>query len=121
MTNILPRTTVSLQIPVKRQLLLDLLCTAIEGGSNYWASFTNLKRTVDGDYEAADVWDTSDAEAVFLGRVHAEDLILGLERLATAQFATAMTHLADALGEEGDAITADVVLQMTVVENVIYG
>jgi hypothetical protein len=112
-------------IPV--QALRDLLCTAVEGGSNYWARFESAERTPDLDYLSvvltADPGDGTRKRYT----VRAEDLVRGLEALGTqpAPFPTAASHLADAIGDPdnstGDATTADVVLQMTVFGDVVYG
>lgn len=114
--------TVLLNVPVSRQLLMDLLCTAVEGGSNYWAQFSKAERTPDLDYLSVHVREQEASGCARVSRtVTADDLALGLERLATAKFATATQHLADALSEDGDATTADVVLQMTLFGDVVYG
>lgn len=114
--------TVPLAIDVPRQVLMDLLCTAVEGGSNYWASFSRATCTKDGDYLSVHVREyEASGDRLLSRRVTAEDLATGLARLGTAKFATASQHLADALSEDGDATTADVVLQMTVFGDVVYG
>lgn len=128
--------TVVLNIPVSRQTLRDLLCTAVEGGSNYWADFRDCERTEDLDYIRVRVveQEASRADTRRVNRyVRAEDLAKGLERLALASaeqpdaaawpkhFPGAGKHLADALSENGDAATADVVLQMTVFGELVYG
>jgi hypothetical protein len=111
-----------LNVPVSRQLLMDLLCTAVEGGSNYWAAFRSIERTTDLDYLRVRVIELEASGDQRVDRVvAAEDLRLGLERLAAATFASAGKHFGDAICENGDAITADVVLQMTVFGDVVYG
>ena len=113
-------------LTVTRQTLRDLLCTAVEGGSNYWARFDATQRTVDLDYLSVRVTeDESHTDGPRLQRlVTAEDLLIGLGRLAANPkgFAegVALKHLTDALHDH-DATTADVVLQMTVFGDVIYG
>ena len=124
MSDTATKDTVTLRIEVSKQLLMDLLCTAVEGGSNYWAEFGRCQRTPDLDYLSADVFelDTHRADQPKLHRiVTADELAHGLENLARATFASAARHLADALSENGDAVTADVVLQMTVFGDVVYG
>lgn len=124
--------SVVLNIPVKRQLLRDLLVTAIEGGSTYWASFSNATRNEALDYLKVRVTE-SEASRTNTPRVNRyitpEELANGLEALARVcadeerltQFPAAGKHLGDALSETGDATTADVVLQMLIFGEVIYG
>lgn len=125
---------VTIRIPVSRQLLRDLLCTAVEGGSNYWADFDQRKRTDNLDYLSIRVTEhethSEQQTTPYRRTVKAEHLAIGLQRLATAAaeheadplkgFATAAQHLADAL-QNHDTGTADVVLQMTVFGELIYG
>lgn len=127
--------SVNVTVPVRKQTLMDLLCTAVEGGSNYWASFRAIKRTSDLDYLEVRVVETeahNDVGEQLRLNVTAEDLAKGIERLAQAAFnweesdgkrgfATAGKHFADAVFDVGDATTADVVLQMTVFGELIYG
>lgn len=131
---------VAMSFEVPRRLLEGLLCTAIEGGSTYWAHFSGADRSPAFDYLAVRV---REAEAHGAGpaldrRVSVDDLAVGLSRLAAASmawaegaskerpggvkgFETAGTHLGDALSENGDATTADVVLQMALFGDVVYG
>lgn len=117
-------TGTSFKVPITRQALRDLLCTAVEGGSNYWAMFEDAERTESLDYLGVVVVEHeahSKGVPALRRRITAEDLAQGLERLAAATFPAAKQHLADALSENGDATTADVVLQMAVFGDVIYG
>jgi hypothetical protein len=125
------RTHVDVSIPIPVQTLRDLLCTAVEGGSGYWADFERPERTTDGDYISIRVHEreshSNDVKA-YRGRIKAEDLAMGLARLAavaadeqrSAAFPAAGKHFADAL-DNHDATTADVVLQMTAFGELIYG
>ncbi len=116
--------TLSVTLPVSRLRLMDLLCTAVEGGSNYWAKFRHSRRTADLDYLQVDVAEhEASGDGPPMERVvTAEDLLVGLQRLATSTMETANQHLLDAISEDGgDATTADVVLQMTVFGEVVYG
>ena len=45
----------------------------------------------------------------------------GLERLAAADFPAAKRHFTDAISENGDAITADVVLQHAMLGELVFG
>lgn len=120
------RQSLIINIAVPRQTLRDLLCTAVEGGSNYWASFSAAERTENLDYLKVKVTahEKHDDKLPRVNRyITADDLSNGLERLAKADlqaFPAAMKHLCDALTDH-DATTADVVLQMTVFGELVYG
>lgn len=127
--------TLIINIPVARQLLRDLLCTAIEsGGCDYWAEFSDAQRTGNMNYLSVRVKEHEAHDGKI--RVHrivtADQLAIGMERLAQAEWpngekknptfydGAAFQHLADALSDH-DATTADVVLQMTIFGELIYG
>lgn len=132
------KTHINITVPIPVQTLRDLLCTAVEGGSNYWAEFTGAIMTTgpDGmsDYDSIRVAERPDSgrdQLVKRGRiVKAEDLAKGISRLAaiafaedgarSASFPAAGKHFADAL-DNHDSATADVVLQMTIFGELIYG
>lgn len=120
-----------LALQVSEQTLIDLLITAVEGGSNYWATITAEERNAAGDYVKVRVLEAeaSGKDGVRVHRiVTPHDLLIGLQRLAyvaadekaLADFPTALKHLTDALTDH-DATTADVVLQMAVFGEVVYG
>ena len=122
---------VSFEIMVPIQILRDLLYAAVEGGSNYWAEFRNAEWTESCDYRRVKVTELKPHEEGVrrINRyVTAEDLTRGLAKLAEAaveetnrgRFPAAGEHLGDALSANGDATTADVVLQMTVFGRLIY-
>lgn len=119
-----------LNIPVPREMLRDLLCTAVEGGSNYWADFSAAVRTEGLDYLRVKVTEQEPSrdDTPRVNRyIDADDLAIGIQRLAKAaiaddgKFPAAGKHLGDVLSENGDATTADVVLQMTIFGELIYG
>lgn len=123
--------TITISIPIPVQTLRDLLCTAVEGGSNYWANFSDGVRTEGLDYLSVRVTEDYPSKNRRMSKiVKAEDLAIGISRLAaiayaedgakSASFPTAGKHFADAL-DNHDATTADVVLQMTVFGELIYG
>ena len=114
---------VTITLTIKRQTLRDLLCTVVEGGSNYWAEFSDAERTEDLNYLKVRVkeYEKHDDNKWRVNRfVTADELRIGIERLSQATFPSAWSHLAAALGDH-DATTAYVVLQMTVFGDVIYG
>lgn len=111
---------------VSEQLLADLLVTAAEGGSNYWASFTE-PRPAGGEYVSVHVTEHAPHSRTprVSRRVGVLDMLEGLRNLSRAVgrsgFPAAVKHLNDALEEDYDATTADVVLQMALFDEVIYG
>lgn len=125
-TDVVP---IPVQFQTTRQALRDLLCTAIEGGANYWAAFSEAKRTgPGGDYLSVRVLCEDGAGQPVSRLITETDLIDGLTRLTQNpkgfQHGVAMKHFMDAVGDPGstgDATTADVVLQMVVFGEVIYG
>jgi hypothetical protein len=118
---------VTITVPI--QLLRDVLCTAIEGGSNYWCKFSEWQRTPDLDYLSVHVHEheASADDGPVNQTVTAEDLAVGISRLAHAavqddpHFPAAGRHLGNLLGENWDVETADVILQMTVFGQLVYG
>lgn len=137
--------SLAFNIEVPRRMLSDLICSAVEGGSNNWAVFKATKRTADLDYIEVKVTElevSRDGQPRANRYIGLQDMAIGLQRLAEAalayaratgedtddwlakrhkNFQTAGKHLGDALAERGDATTADVVLQMAVFGEVIYG
>jgi hypothetical protein len=114
----------NLSIDIDVQRLRDLLCSAVEGGSNYWARFSHSQRTPEYDYLSVRVQEDdahSDNKPAVDRVVTAEDLVVGLEALAKGPFPAARQHLSAFLEENDDAETADVVLQMTVFGELVYG
>jgi len=110
----------------KAQLLKDLLCTALEGGSNYWYLIVRSNRKdgefyhdvpfrEDGVLEMTDVQDDRNDDDCF--PVTEAMLVEGLARMETK----AKRHYLDAVRGDWDAATADVFLQMSVFGEVVYG
>ena len=111
--------TVTLKLTVSDQALRDLLVTAVEGGANYWAEFTRVKRDADLNILSVVVRDQETLGCDWLVTPHT--LVLGLQRLADATWKRAHDHLHAAVVEDGDAETADVVLQMALFGELVYG
>lgn len=111
----------NLTFTIKRQVLVDLLVTAVEGGSNYWAGFSNISPNGES-YDRVRVTDFED-NSKDRGEFSADDLLVGLQRLAAdpPPFESALKHLTDVIREDYDADTADVVLQMSIFGEVVYG
>lgn len=119
--------TIPVQLAVPRQALLDLLVTAVEGGSNYWADFSEATRDGDLNYVRIRVRERGrhdEFKPAYNGIVDAEHLARGIAALLAypKPFETAYKHAMDAIDiENHDATTADVVLQMTIFGDLIYG
>jgi hypothetical protein len=113
---------------VTPQMLWDQLTSAFEGGSNYWigsveivAPATVCKRTYIQDIPflggtlrvvLAEPDDVSEVKLLTL-----DSMIEGAKALA----AKYPHHWADLIGECGDAITGDVLLQMSILGDLVYG
>jgi hypothetical protein len=104
--------TIHLTIP--DYTLKNMLRTAAEGGSTNWARFTLPKDS--SDYSAVRVQEIAAHSAAppVDCIVTIADLATGLQRLSTAEFPSALQHLANVITENSDNMTADVVLQMAV-------
>lgn len=105
----------------------DLLCSALEGGSNYW-----VRKITDEDFKGAE-WaseapmtggsfvllhddpETDDMTGRTL--INRDVCEHGLQVMAEKY----TTHFADLIGENDDATTADVFLQCCVFGEIIYG
>lgn len=118
------RITLVMPVQIDVQRLRDLLVSAVEGGSNYWARFKALERSDDLDYLKVEVFEVESHKDDGPGvrrTVTPEELVEGLKLLAQGPFPAARQHLTNFLEENDDAETADVVLQLTVFGELIYG
>jgi hypothetical protein len=121
--------TVNVQTSIPLQRLSDLLCSAIEGGSNYWieywerhnatrkqAEFLSDVPFVEGAWlELKDNDDTTSGGGVF--KINMETLSKGLQIFSDKY----PKHFSDFINENDDAITADVFLQCCCFGEAIYG
>ena len=112
--------------PKERQ---DLFITALEGGIDYWARQVSVKPS--GSYvEAVIAIDSDDARDYgtndeFLvegttNRFHIDDwfMQMGLDRLVRSRY---QHHVTDVINDNADATTADVIVQMALFGDIIYG
>jgi hypothetical protein len=120
----------TLRIPNKK--IKDLLTTAIEGGSNYWAS---LKLPADWKdkygsveeipFKGADieVFDVETGE--LLGVLNLASIQCGLQLMANSEDMKGRKvperHFKNILVDNDDAETADVFLQLSVMTEIVYG
>lgn len=115
---------VKVAMQVTEQRLAYLLVGAVEGGSDYWARFSELKMGKFGDddldvYASVRVTELeASGERKISAVVTPKDLATGLARASEAGL---HHHVANFLNEDDDAETADVILQMTVLGELVYG
>lgn len=120
--------TIKLEIEIKEQDLRDLLCNAIEGGSNYWCSSMDRQGGISttlapyrqdvpfvpgGWLEVCDGEDQSRSPI----RLDREAIIKGLNIFATKY----PRHFGNFINDNADAETGDVFLQCCCFGEAIYG
>lgn len=115
--------TIEIEIPDKR--IADLLCSAWEGGSNYWARAEGQpydlagNLTLEEPIRVYDIEENLDAQEEG-GKFHSLTLDKvrdGLKLMATK----APKQLGRFLAEDDDAITGDVLLQLSIFGEIVYG
>jgi len=126
-----------MQIPidVSKQDIMYQFCAAFEGGSNYWLrgwawagkkepkdsiciwyadeELYNEDMLIEVEYDDPDSDDGSTKEY----KITYKDLVKGLKVMANDH----PRHFANMIGDNADAITADVFLQCVLFKDVIYG
>lgn len=114
----------------------DMLCGALEGGSNYWYVLSeeavaiiekHAPRTKDSTFVDR-MWIALKAGAeIPVNDAENEDEVLGKISLASIEIGEQsmaddyMHHFADILDETDDGTTADVWFQLAVMNDVVYG
>jgi len=106
-----------------KQTIQDLLCTALEGGSNYWIdSVTHNHKETNVEYWSETLGDakgkmeiTDEANEVY--KLDNSDALKAIPIMRTKY----PRHYNDAFNDNHDATTADVFLQIIVFGEVIYG
>lgn len=134
------------QIEVSADLIRGLLCTAFEGGSNYWYEIIDQKYppgTKRADFseggrlqDPKEYWHwcqlipTFEGGALIITSTEGDEINGAkqwtLDRDAITRGLAVMSekypkHYGDAIGETGDAITGDVFLQCCLFGDIIYG
>lgn len=119
-------------------LMSDLLCSAFEGGSNYWYLIERyeypLGKTrkdfryphVEVPFQEGGAIIIRDTEGDQGTGENAKGNVYRLDRAALAKGWALMRdeyarHYADAMGEDSDAVTGDVFLQCCLFGEVVYG
>jgi hypothetical protein len=120
---------VAVTLEISDHFLRDVLCTAVEGGSDYWANFKVLERVQDGAYSRVRVFECDeDGGTVARFDVGTVELRRGLGVLlerGDCHADTKSTFLAAVLADDAsdiDADCADALLQCTVFDGELrYG
>lgn len=130
-------------ITVTVERVMDLVVSALEGGSNYWYYIIESRNPIDeskipeGEYHPMErcVWgggylkicdkeeyfnEEPDEQAKHLKTwlLNEDALKKGLELMVTKEY---IGHFADFVQEKGDANTADIFLQLCLFGEVVYG
>jgi hypothetical protein len=119
-------------VTIPGQRVSDLLCNAVEGGSNYWIEYADIKYpegTKRSDYEfpilevpffpgGMVIFHICNPEPELEGKVlNLETIQKGLE-IMMAQYPN---HYADFIAENDDAITGDIFLQCCLFGKPVFG
>lgn len=104
------------EIEVTDQELIDILVTAVEGGSNYWARF----RKYDCDAGTVEVRESDQDTADKPGwhKIGPEDIARGLQLAAEFEPRTFDHWHGDRCGDAG---SSDNILQLALFGTVVYG
>ena len=114
------------------QTIKDMIVTAIEGGSNYWAyfKFPNNWKNIYGSYENIpfqsgniEVIDIETDEVVGIlniATIHVGLNLMGLGKDVKGK-AVPECHFENLFSSNFDAETADVFLQLSVMGEIVYG
>lgn len=113
------RANIIVNIEVPDQTIVDLFITACEGGSNYWCAKVTPTVKVESDpyVDMLQGFTATDRETGRVIKVSPEQIQMGLARMAEQY----PHHFQDMVNDNHDAVTADVLLQMCVFGELIYG
>lgn len=121
-------TTATITPPIPYALCLDLLTTAVEGGSDYWLACNRVERDSDlnvtkivgcCDTDDTDTeWPDADIETIRLG---IKRLVEGTVKVRADIRTTLIAALQDADNTDWDAEVADVALQAGLLGEITYG
>lgn len=140
-----PGFTITIKQEITRQNIGDLLCSAFEGGSNYWYRIEELHAPISYEYNSGEDLGKqpgyykqidfplnpggyaiiSDYNGLDQGgkmrkeRLDLDSIQRGLEAFANSS--TYAHHWRDFISEDTDATTADVFLQFCLFGDVVYG
>ena len=119
-------------VRIPHEKIQDLIVTAVEGGSNYWAKFvfpTDYKEKY-GSYEQIpfedgniEVYDVETEK--LLGYLNIATVKVGLQLMANRKDMTGKPvparHFKNLATDNEDAETADVFMQLAVIGEIVYG
>lgn len=118
-----------IEIKIPENIMEDMLVTALEGGSNYWAEqvkFINKKPQRKKPYLPSyittplskdGILQIKDTETGYLYDLSRQAILKGIKVMAEKE----AQHFGDMMKEDGDAITGDVFLQCALFGKVKYG
>lgn len=116
--------TITVKKEITQEQLSDLLCTALEGGSNYWYKhiqpLDNAKEYNTSSMYAALIehgFTIKDKESGEVFTVKPEKFELAFQLMADKY----ARHFNNFINDGGDAETADVFLQLCVFDDIIFG
>ena len=98
------------------QIIIDVFNTAMEGGVNYWAAFDEYQWLGLGLEFFATVRDMEDEDAEWL-RVDAETIRKGITLAAEM----GRREISSILAEDYDAYDADVIVQLGLFGEIVFG
>ena len=105
----------------------DLFVTAVEGGISYWAMAGSIKSSADGMWTVIRLHEDDGEETnpdlaindrTDMFRIDDWVMQMGLDRLAKSRY---QHHITDVVNDNADAGTADVIVQMALFGDILYG
>lgn len=128
---------IRLDTAITKQRLDDILCSAFEGGANYWAVTgvtQQQKDAVEAEFAyqvclnggEIEVFDAEEPTKK-LGVLNARRLEVALQCLADCkdekgkEYPGFKDHFADIINENDDATTADILMQLAVMGEIVFG
>lgn len=118
---------------IANQTIADTLVSAFEGGSNYWLGKVDPPFVAHSDYSTPEAYGENMVERTIYsdddedvggdqgnhGKFNHENVQRGLKLMSELEWAK--RHFKDMTSENGDADTGDVLLQLIVFGELIYG
>jgi hypothetical protein len=129
----MPVTNINIPVNITDEFIENLICTMLEGGSNYWIRYVKVKDKLNGEPAATwvarqinnnlSVEITTDDDEV--KRLNKDKIIRGILRWISeypehVSFETAYGHL-EIDGGNIDAGEADIILQFALFGEIVYG
>jgi len=111
----------------------DILCAGLEGGIGYWATIVRYEGNTEGvEYKhlempfregGAVIFEDAEGEEEGEWRLDRQSIQRGLELLSSLTLSGKLParHLANVVSNDGDSETGDVLIQLAVLGEVVYG